>query len=49
MRQLTESEEKAFSFWNQQAINKRKKDKNTDVIKYKSAKTEGLDGKAQHT
>jgi len=36
LRELTQNEEKAFDFWNTQAINRRKLDKKTDVIPYQS-------------
>lgn len=35
-RELTQIEEKAFDFWNQQATNIRKRDRKTDLVPYKS-------------
>lgn len=36
LRFMTEQEEKAFAFWNGQAVARRKQDKKTDVLTYKS-------------
>lgn len=36
MRELTQTEQKSFEFFNSVATNKRKKDKRTDVVEYKS-------------
>lgn len=41
LRDLTQNEEKAFDFFNQKCVNKRKQDRKTDIIPYKSVKTEG--------
>lgn len=38
LRELTQDEEKAFDFFNKQATNKRKMDRNSDVVKYTSTK-----------
>lgn len=36
LRELTQDEEKAFDFWAKQALNKRKKDRKTDLVAYQS-------------
>lgn len=38
MREMTDEEEKAFDFWNKQAVNKRGMDKKTDVVPYTSTR-----------
>ncbi len=38
-KEMTEAEEKSFSMYNSSAINKRKRDRKTDVIEYRSTKT----------
>ncbi len=41
LSQLTENTEKAFDFFNNKAVNKRKGDRKTDIVSYVSAKTHG--------
>ena len=43
VRQITQDEEKSFTFFLQQAINKRKADRKTEIIPYKSARWDGKD------
>ena len=46
LRKLTQLEEKSFEYFSNNAINKRKKDRKTDVVAYKSIDWVGDDGKA---
>lgn len=45
LRELTQSEEKSFDFFNNKSVNKRKQDRKTDLIAYTSVKIEVSDGK----
>lgn len=49
LRELTQTEETSFSFFNSQAINIRKRDKKTDVVPYKSIKWGELDGNSKNS
>lgn len=45
LRELTQDEEKSFDFFLTQATNKRKQDRKTDLVAYKSVKWSNSDGK----
>jgi KaiC protein len=48
MRELTQEEEVSFDFWAKQALNKRKKDRKTDLVAYQSTNW-GKDGAANNS
>lgn len=47
LRELTQDEEKSFSFFQNQVINIRKRDRKTDVVPYQSRNVDGLDANAK--
>lgn len=51
LRELTEVEQKSFDFFLQQATNKRKQDRKTDLVKYQSVSIPGeaIDGKVNNS
>lgn len=46
LREMTQTEEKSFDFFNNKATNKRKQDRKTDVMSYTSVRWDDKDGKS---